>query len=144
MLIALLAVLGVNLSVVLFLVAVEVARRVWLRRQAGAFKGAIRVIDGKLPGLGRKWKRGIGRWVGEVLIWAGTPLLFRNKLVAINGLSAKVREAAPGEVRRLGKEAAIVSLAAAGAARIEVATSAGCRMRALGPFVAAASRPRSG
>jgi hypothetical protein len=71
-------------------------------------------------------------------------MLFRNKLVAIDGLSAKVREAAPGEVRRLGKEIVIVPLAADGDPHIEVATSARCWMRALGPFAVTASWPGTG
>jgi hypothetical protein len=45
MLIALLAVLGVDLS------AVVLARKRSVSRQPGAFKGAIRVIEGEVPGL---------------------------------------------------------------------------------------------
>jgi hypothetical protein len=40
----------------------------------------------------------------------------------------------PGEVRRVGKHAAIVVLAVGGGARIEVAASADGRERAAGPF----------
>ena len=80
MLIALLAVLGVNLVVIVALAAAMLTRRRWLRRQPGAFKGAIRIVDDELPGLGRKWKRGYGRWVRDVLVWAKAPLLVRNQL----------------------------------------------------------------
>ena len=61
MLIALLAVLGADLVVLVFLVAVLLSRRAWVSRQRGAFKGVIRVVDGEVPGLRRKWKRGVGR-----------------------------------------------------------------------------------
>ncbi len=54
MLIALLAVLGVDLVVLAFLVAVLLSRRAWVSRQRGAFKGMIRVVDGEVPRLRRK------------------------------------------------------------------------------------------
>ncbi len=65
MLIALLAVLGVDLVVLAFLVAVLVSRRAWVSRQRGAFKGMIRVVDGEVPGLRQKWRRGVRRRHGE-------------------------------------------------------------------------------
>jgi hypothetical protein len=58
MLIALLAVLGVDLIVIVVLLGVILARRRWVGRQSDAFKGAIRIVEGEVPGLGRKWKRG--------------------------------------------------------------------------------------
>jgi hypothetical protein len=57
-LIALLAVLGVDLSVIVAVMAVALARKRWVSRQPGAFQGAIRVIEGEVPGLKAKWKRG--------------------------------------------------------------------------------------
>ena len=48
-LIALLAVLGVDLSVIVAVMAVVLARRRWVSRQTGAFQGAIRVIEGEVP-----------------------------------------------------------------------------------------------
>ena len=58
MLIALLAVFGVDLIVIVVLLGVILARRRWVGRQPDAFKGAIRIVEGEVPGLGRKWKRG--------------------------------------------------------------------------------------
>ncbi|MFD7834451.1 hypothetical protein [Streptomyces sp. NPDC059761] len=49
MLIALLAVLGVDLIV--FLLAGVLPRRRWLRRQPNSFNGAIRVVEGEVAGL---------------------------------------------------------------------------------------------
>jgi hypothetical protein len=85
MLIALLAVLGVDLSVIVVLLAVVLARKRWVSHQPGAFKGAIRIIDGDVPGLKTKWKRGYGRWVREILVWTKAPFLFRNELVVADG-----------------------------------------------------------
>ena len=48
MLIALLAVLGVDLVTVAFVVAILLSRRAWVSRQPGAFKGMIRVADGDI------------------------------------------------------------------------------------------------
>jgi hypothetical protein len=137
-LIALLAVLGVDLWVIVVLLAVVLTRKRWVSHQPGAFKGAIRIIDGDVPGLKAKWKRGYGRWVREILVWTKTPFLFRNELVAANALAGDPRAAESGEVRRLGKHPAIIPLEADSGARIEVATSEDGRERAAGPFAASA------
>lgn len=139
MLIALLAVLGVDLWVIVALLAVVLTRKRWVSHQPGAFKGAIRVIHGDVPGLKAKWKRGYGRWVREILVWTKAPFLFRNELVAADRPAGDARGAKPGEVRRLGKHPTIVPLTADGGARIEVAASAAGRERAAGPFAAPAS-----
>jgi len=47
--------------------------------------------------------------------------LFRNEVVLADGLAGEVRTAKPGEVRRLGKQPAIVPIAVEGDARIEAA-----------------------
>jgi hypothetical protein len=104
MIIALLAVLGVDLIVIFVLLGMMLTRRRWLSHQPGAFRGAIRVVDGAVSGLGPKWKRGYGRWVRDVLVWTKAPALLRNELVAVDGLADAVRAAEPGEVKRLGSE----------------------------------------
>jgi hypothetical protein len=71
MLIALLAILGVDLIVVVAFAAFVLGRRRWLKRQPGEFAGAIRVSGGDVDGLSPKWKRGSGRWVRDVLVWQG-------------------------------------------------------------------------
>jgi hypothetical protein len=145
MLIALLAVLGVDLIVIVVFVAIVLTRRRWVSHQPGAFKGAIRVAQGEVPGLKAKWKRGYGRWIGEVLVWTKAPFLFRNDLIAAETLAGEARAAKPGEVKRLGKHPAVVPVAVDGGARIEVAAAADRRERALGPFTStqgtAASSP---
>jgi hypothetical protein len=69
-------------------------------------------------------------------------LLFRNELVAIDGWPGEAWAAEPGEVKRVGSDPVIVPLAADGGARVEVATAADSRARALGPM-AVAARPSS-
>ena len=54
MVIALLAVLGVDLIVIVVLLGVLLTRRRWVSHQPGAFKGAVRVVDGEVPGLAPK------------------------------------------------------------------------------------------
>jgi Protein of unknown function (DUF2550) len=138
MVIALLAVLGVDLIVIVVLLGLLLSRRRWVSHQPGAFKGAIRVVDGEVSGLGSKWKRGYGRWVRDVLVWTKAPLLIRNELVAVDGLAGAVRAAEPDEVKRLGNDPAVVALAADGGARVEVAVPPASRQQALGPFAAPA------
>src|SRR5215213_9939546 len=102
MLIALLALLGVNLIVVAVLLAFVLARKRWVKRQPGSFRGVIRVSHGEIDGLRSKWGRGYGRWVRDILVWTKGPFLFRNELVAADGLDRQ-RSAVPDEVKRLGE-----------------------------------------
>ena len=141
MVIARLAVLGVDLIVIVAFLGVVLSRRRRVSRQPGAFKGAVRVVDGEVSGLGAKWQRGYGRWVRDVLVWTKKPFLFRNELVAVDGLAGEARTAEPGEVKRVGSDPVILPLAADGGARVEVATAADDRGRALGPLAASAPPP---
>jgi hypothetical protein len=142
MLIALLAVLGVDLIVIVVLLGAVLSRRRWVSHQPGAFKGAIRVVNGEVPGLAAKWKRGYGRWVGEVLVWARSPFLFRNELVAVKGPAGEARKAEPDTVKRLGTEPLIVPLQTDGDARVEIAAPSESRAMVLGPFSAAGTGGR--
>jgi Protein of unknown function (DUF2550) len=135
-------VLGVDLIVIAPL-GVVLSRRRWVSHQPGAFKGVVRVVDGEVPGLGPKWQRGYGRWVRDVLVWTKKPFLFRNELVAVDGLAGEARTAEPGEVKRVGSDPVILPLAAEGGARVEVATAADDRGRALG-LLAAPAPPTAG
>ena len=135
MLIALLALLGVNLIVIVVVLAGVLSRKRWITRQPGAFRGAVRIVDGDVPGLDVKWKRGYGRWVKEILVWTKAPFLFRNELVVADSLIAGARPAKQGEVKRLGKHPIVLTVAVEGGARIELASADGPD-RALGPFAA--------
>ena len=98
MLIALFAVLGVDLVVIMVLVGV-LARRRWVSDEPGAFGGAIRITGGEVPGLGTRWMRGYGRWVREILVLARAPFLFRNELVVADAAAGAARAVKPGEAR---------------------------------------------
>jgi hypothetical protein len=120
MLIALLAVLGVDLIVIVGVLALVVSRKRWVMRQPNAFAGRIRVTDGELDGLGTKWKRGYGRWVRDILVWTKAPFLFRNELVPVDAVVSE-RTTTPDEVKRLGDHPVVIELAT-GDATLEVAT----------------------
>lgn len=119
MVIALLALLGVDLVVIVVLAASVAGRRRWLKRQPGAFFGAVRVSHGELDGLGTKWRPGCGRWVREVFVWEKGPFMFRTVLIPVDE-PAGDRTATPGEVKRLGKDPAVTEMQV-GSSRIEVA-----------------------
>ena len=114
MLIALLAVLGVNLIVLVAFAASVFTRKRWVKRQPEAFRGAIRVAGGKVDGLKPKWRRGYGRWVRDVLVWTKGPFLFRNELVPADGLDEQ-RPARHDEVKRLGEHPTVIRVATSGA-----------------------------
>jgi hypothetical protein len=132
MLIALLAIVGVNLIVIVVLLALVLSRKRWVKRQPGSFRGVIRVSGGEIDGLRPKWGRGYGRWVRDVLVWTKAPFFFRNELVAADGLEQQ-RPAGPDEVKRLGEHPVIVQLRASGAT-VEVAAHDEEIQQLLGPF----------
>src|SRR3954451_22869733 len=109
MLIALLVLLGVNLVIVVVVLMSMLTRKPWVKRQSGAFRGAIRVSGGELDGLRPKWARGYGRWVADVLVWTKAPLLFRNEIIVADGCDQQ-RPARPGEVKRLGEHPIVIRL----------------------------------
>lgn len=135
MLIALLAVLGVDLIVIVAVAAGVLSRRRWISRQPGAFRGAIRVGEGELHGLGPKWRKGYGRWVRDVLVWTKGPLLFRNELVAADGIGEE--RDATDEVKRLGDHPIMIAFSS-GATRVEIAAGGDQRHQLLG-----AKQPRT-
>ena len=120
MLIALLAVLGVDLIVIAVIVAFVLGRHRWVKRQDGAFRGAIRVESGQLDGLGEKWKNGYGHWVRDVLVWTNGPLLLSNHIMAADAVDEE-RVASLEKVKRLGDDPVAATLRI-GAATAEIAT----------------------
>lgn len=132
MLIALLAVLGVDLIVIVVLLGFVVARRRWVSHQSGVFRGALRVSSGNIDGLGPQWRRGYGRWVRDVFVWTKGPFLFRNELLPSDGV-VEQRLARPGEVKRLGDHPVVARLKA-GEATVEVAAGGDDRALLVGPF----------
>ena len=110
MLIALLAVLGMNLVVVVALLAVVLTRKRWIRHQPGTFKGAIRIIEGDVPGLKAKWTHGYGRWgPGHSHLDEGTlPLPKRASTGRCSWEQSSSRRTRRD--KRLGKRPAIVPL----------------------------------
>lgn len=134
MLVALLAVLGVDLIVIVVLLAGVLGRRRWVRRQPGVFPGAIRVSGGEVDGLGTKWKRGYGRWVRDVLVWTKAPFLVRNVLLPTDELDAERRAGPADGVRRLGDQPLVAVFAGDGAAVVEVAARAEDSVPLRGPY----------
>jgi hypothetical protein len=132
MLIALLAVLGVDLIVIVVLLALVISRRRWLRRQPSAFSGQIRAVEGELDGVGAKWQRGYGRWVRDVLVWNKAPLLFRTEFVPVDALASE-RSGAKDDLKRLGEDPVVIGLTT-GTATIEVAAAGENRDLLRGPY----------
>jgi hypothetical protein len=132
MVIAVLALLGVNLVVIVVFLGSVLARKRWVNGQRGVFRGAIRLDEGELDDIDPKWRRGYGHWVRDVLVWTKGPFLFRNELLPADGIEGQ-RPAAVGEVKRLG-DSPTVSRVTVGSATVEVATTARDAVRVLGPF----------
>jgi hypothetical protein len=138
-LIALLVALGVDLIVIVAFVALIIGHKAWLMRRPGAFRGAIRVTSGEVDGLRPKWSGGIGRWVGNVLVWAKGPLLFRSELLPTDGVDEQ-RTAAQDEVKRLGDHPLVIRLRV-GHATLDVAAAGDHRELLVGPYHPSSSAP---
>ena len=132
MLIALLAVLGVDLIVVVALLTLVLSRKRWVMRQPGACRGAIRLTDGEVDGLRPKRIRGYGHWVRDVLVWTKAPVLFRNELIATDGVDEQ-DGGGPNKVSRLGGQPVVVRVRI-GKATAEVAARDHDRELLLGPY----------
>lgn len=132
MLIALLAVLGVDLIVIVAFAGLVLTRRRWVKRQPGAFSGAIRVASGDIDGLRPKWRRGYGHWLRDILVWTKAPFLFRNELVVADGLDEQ-HPARPDEVKRLGDHPVVIRVRV-GTAIAEVAAHGDDNTLLLGPY----------
>lgn len=132
MLIALLALLGVNLVVLVVFVGVALSRKRWVRRQPGAFPGKVRIRSGEIAGIRSTWRRGYGRWVGEILVWTKGPFFFWNVLMPVDRSEGE-REAGPGEIKRLGDEVLVTRLRS-GDATVEVAAGGEHRDLLVGPY----------
>jgi hypothetical protein len=132
MIIALLALLGVDLIVIVILVAGVLGRKRWVNHQPGAFRGSIRVVSGELGGLGEKWSRGYGRWVRDVLVWTKGPLLLRNVILPADDREGE-RSESPAQIKRLGDRPVVIHLRA-GLAAVEIASAAEDRALLVGPY----------
>lgn len=143
MLIALLAVLGVDVIVIIAFLAVVLARRRWVSHRPSAFKGAIHVVDGQVPGLTAQWRRGYGRWIRDILIWEKAPFLFRSQFVPVDTLAGPRRTTESGEVKRLGKHVTAVPILVEGDVKIEVAAAYSDHERVYGPFLTAKENQRA-
>jgi hypothetical protein len=131
MLIALLAVLGVDLIVLVAFIAVVLGRRRWVSHHTGSFPGIALVVDGHVEQMSQRGRRGYGRWVRDVLVWTPAPLFLRNALAAVNSIDGPL--APTGTVRRLGDNPQVITVHADGA-RIEITVRQEDLGKATAPF----------
>lgn len=131
MVIALLAVLGVDLILIVTALGGFLARRRWLSRRPGVFQGIARVLEGEVDQLGGRPRRGYGRWVRDVLVWTPRPLCLRNALAPVDGVLGVSNP--KDQVRRLGDDPKVVTLVAPGL-RIEITVPAEHVVLVTAPF----------
>jgi hypothetical protein len=75
---------------------------------------------------------GYGRWVRDVLVWTKGPFLFRNEIVAADGLKGQ-RAASHDEVKHLGDQPAVIGVSMDGAS-VEIAANGADTELLLGPY----------
>jgi hypothetical protein len=134
MIVALLAVIGVDLIVIVVLLGGLIARRRWLKGQAGAFVGTIRLGSGEIDGVGASWKRGYGRWVRDVFVFTKAPLFVRNVLVPTDEPYDERGSDLEDKPKRLGDHPVIATINSAGAV-LEIAAAAEHSALLRGPYL---------
>lgn len=132
MLIALLAVLGVDLIVIAAIALAQIGRRRWLARR-GAFPARVWLVQGKSDELSEKKRMGRARWIRNVLVFSPAPFFVSNNILLIDGVQGAPRPAPPGEVKRLGSDPVIFLLATDGAT-VALAARGEHRQVAIAPF----------
>lgn len=133
MLITLLLVLGVDLIVIVALVAFVLGHKRWVLTRPGTFPGAIRVVSGEVEGLSGTWKRGSGRWVRDSLMWTSGPLLFRGALMPVDAVEQS--SAGTDKLKRLGDHPSVIRLMV-NASVLDLAAATDHRALLYGPFSA--------
>ncbi len=134
MIVALLAVIGVDLIVIVVLLGGLIARRRWLKGQVGAFVGAIRLGSGEIDGVGASWSRGYGRWVRAVFVFTKAPLFVRNVLVPTDEPYDERDSDPEDKPKRLGDHPVVATINCAGAVlEIAAATEHSALLR--GPYL---------
>jgi hypothetical protein len=134
MTIALVVLLLVDLAAILVLLTALIRRRHCVTGRRGAFKGKLRVVEGEISGLSRKWSTGYGHWIRDVLVWDAAPFLWRTKVIPVDGTDVSGIHWANGSVSRLGKHPIVTPLLSDHRTRLELATSDEDRDLVLGPF----------
>jgi hypothetical protein len=113
------------------------------RSTHGAFRCKIRISDGSLPGLSRRWPKRITRaaWARDVLIVFPRPAVFRLRTFPVACAQGDVHTLPRGEVTRLGRHPVALDLVLDDGARLEVAASAKARDRLCGPYLVPRAMP---
>jgi hypothetical protein len=132
MTIALLALIGVDLWLILVLAVATIHRRRTVTGRRGAFKGKLRVAEGELEGFSPKWTSGYGQWARDVLVWNPTPFMVRTATIPVDGTDTGGIHAA--SVKGLGRQPVVIPLLAEHRVRLELAAADEDRELVLGPF----------
>jgi hypothetical protein len=133
-------VLSLLVGVAAVVMAAVVLRRRSVRSGPGAFKARIRVSEGAIEGLSRKWRDGYGRWVRDVLVWNSAPFLFETRLIPVEGVDTSgIHGATRADARHLGKDPVLLPFVTEDHGHLEIVVSAIDREPALGPFAHAAA-----
>jgi hypothetical protein len=105
--IALLAVPGVDPIVLDVFLDVVLGRSRWASRQPGSITGVACVVDAEAHPMGHRARRGDGRWFRNVPVWTPGPLCLRNA-PAVDRVDGQ--PAATDHDRRLGNKPQAVTV----------------------------------
>ncbi len=93
----------------------------------------------------KRWTKGNAIWVSDVFVWRGSPGVWKEGLVHVSGVTFRSADADERkQLRRLGAEPAIATLAVADGEAVELATAAEHRSALAGPFAASGGVQGSG
>jgi hypothetical protein len=139
-LVALLALLGVPIWLLIGMVGAALWSRRRFAQGPGVFKCKLRSVTGDVAGVPDAWPRGaaFGRWVHDVLVVHQGLALVRNIPLPVAGVSEGPKAADPGDVKHLGDAPQVVTLRLDSGAVIQVAAARAAADLLAGPLHAAA------
>jgi hypothetical protein len=104
-----------------------------IRKDPRSVRAALRLVEGDVPDLKEKWKRGYIAWESDVLIWVGVPSLLKLTAVQVSAI-ATPSPADQGEVKRMGDNPKRAKVSLASGPVLELASSDEDADRVRGPF----------
>jgi hypothetical protein len=135
-LVALLALLGVPLWLLVGMFGAAVWARRGFVRTPGAFKTKLRSVKGDIPGVPDTWPRpaAYARWVHDVLLVHQGVALVRNVPLPVAGADGGVEPIDAGEVKGLGDDPRLLTLRLDSGDVVQVAAAGADADLLEGPF----------
>ncbi|MDQ1633347.1 MAG: hypothetical protein QOJ32_156 [Frankiaceae bacterium] len=139
MILALLALLGVPIWLLVGGLGIALYNRRLQKRHPGAFPCKLRVRSGTVSGFGADWQRSptYAHWVHDVLLVTSGVALVRTRALAVQSVTSPAPGQVPAELRKLGPDPVMLTLILDENAVVEVTAPTDAGELLVGPFLLA-------